>query len=315
MNYDYLIYINNNNLLTNCQKKTLINYNNLKFKFYIETNSNYQMKFLFDNIYKNNNIEEVARFELLLLHFTDYSTLKYIIRQILKKKITDTDIINIISKKLYKHHRINNIYEVCNKWIYAIESLLLIYNNKNDNINYLDIGCGDAKKTQIFAKKLNLKNDNIYCTDIQAWGPYQKDKKNIPFQFEYIIDNKLNYSDNKFDLVTCILTLHHILDLDNFITEIYRIVKPGGYLLIIEHSVYTDYDRLLINIQHSLYSALHDKKTDYIKNPDYINCYNSYEFHHMMNKKNFILTDSNILVFNNEFKLKYDNIFYAFYKK
>lgn len=311
---NYINYINNNNILTECHKKSLINYYNLKFNLYSETNSNYQIKTLFDDIYKKNNIEEITRLQLLLINFTNYDTSKIIIKK-LKKNIKDNKIIDILSKN--PKIRENNIYEVCNKWIYAIQNLSLYYlkNITNKNFNYLDIGCGDARKTMLFYKYLKLKKENVYCTDIKTWGPYQKDKKEIPFQFEFIMNNKLKYEDNKFDLVSCILTLHHIQDMNNFIKEIYRIIKPGGYLLLIEHSVYTDYDRLLINIQHLLYSALYDKKKNYLENPDYIYCYNMYELHYIMLKNNFIACKTDILVFNNEFKLKYDNIFYSFYKK
>ena len=186
-----------------------------------------------------------------------------------------------------------------------------------NNLKYLDIGCGSGKKTILFSKYLNLTKDNINGTDIKSWGPYQKNKKKLPFKFKYIENNKLNYADNSFDIISCILTLHHVEKLNIFIKEIYRILKKNGILILIEHCINKDNERLIINIQHMLYSALYDKQKDYIENPVYIECYNDYEWEYIMNNNNFICKDKNILNFGDQYSLKnkYDNIFYAFYEK
>jgi SAM-dependent methyltransferase len=159
-----------------------------------------------------------------------------------------------------------------------------------------------------------LNKENTYCTDIETWGPY-KNKTKIKYQFKPIINGKLNYENNTFDICTCILSLHHIDDLNNFIKEINRIIKPGGYFLLIDHSVYNDYDRLFINIQHMLYSVFYDKRKNYIENPDFIYCYNMYEWNYIITKNNFYLKKEDILSFGKEYSLNYDNIFYGFYQK
>jgi ubiquinone/menaquinone biosynthesis C-methylase UbiE len=179
----------------------------------------------------------------------------------------------------------------------------------------LDIGCGDGKKTSLFSKYVKVASQNIYCTDIETWGPYQKNKKELECKFKYIENNKLNYLDNEFDIITCILTLHHIQNMEDFIKEIYRIIKPGGYLLLIEHSIYTDYDRLFVNMQHLLFSALYDGKKDYVKNPDYIYCYNMYEWNFILEKNGFKFKKEDVVVFKNEYNINYDNIFYGFFTK
>jgi SAM-dependent methyltransferase len=303
---DYLIFINSYKI-TECQKKILLNYYKNKNNIYCKTNSNFQILTLFQNI--ESNIEEKARLKLLLNNFTNYNIVKYIFKKF-QNNIQDNEIINIINKNKKSYAP----KPICHKWDFAIQLLCSKLHDIEDII-YLDIGCGDARKTKLFYKYLNLSKENTYCTDIQSWGGYSKDKSSLPFQFKLINDNKLNYEDNKFNIVTCILTLHHISDLDLFIKEIYRIIKPGGYLLLIEHSVYTDFDRILINIQHMLYSALFDKRSDYIENPDFIHCYNSYEWDYIMINNNFKPKKNNVLNFGNEYSIKYDNIFYALYKK
>jgi hypothetical protein len=102
--------------------------------------------------------------------------------------------------------------------------------------------------------------------------------------------------------------------MDKIILEIKRILKNDGLLLLIEHNTYTDCDKLIINIQHLLYSALYDKKKNYIENPDYIQCYNKYEWNFIFEHYGFICKKMDVLVFDNEHQSGYDNIYYTFYK-
>jgi SAM-dependent methyltransferase len=322
---NYFNYINNNKIFSDCQKKSLINYFNLKNNFFVKNDSNIQINSYYLEAFKNKNIEELNRLIELLYKFSNFN-ISYNIINLLKKKkelIKDSDIVNIISnnkntKKMY------NKYKICNKWVYALEYISKKYINltcnlkgniKYDKIKYLDIGCGDANKTIIISQKLNLKKENVYCTDIESWGPYQKNKKLLPLEFKYIKNNKLDFNNNFFDIVSVILTLHHIKNLENFIKEIYRIIKKKGYLLLIEHSAYNDYDKIFINIEHLLYTALYDKRKNYVENPDYINCFNMHEWNFILSENNFEMKICETVPFKNEFENKYDNIFYALYAK
>ena len=325
---EYIDFINNNFYVTECQKKILIDIYNTKFSFYINQKSNKQFNTFIKEAIKNNNIEEITRLQLLFIHFSEFISFKLslILIDLLKtnKKITDTEFINYILKYNEDNKQINKKIEkpICDKWTYAIQYLSMMYNKfykqhkLTKDIKYLDICCGTGKKTGLFSKFLELKKEHTYCTDIDTWGPYKnKTKTRLPFQFKYITNGKLDYSDNTFDICTCILSLHHVTQLDDFINEIYRITKPGGYFLLIEHNVITDYDRIFINLQHMLYSIFFDKKTDYTDNPDYTYCYNMYEWNYIMKKHGFQLKMQNYLQFDTKQNINYDNCYFAFYKK
>jgi ubiquinone/menaquinone biosynthesis C-methylase UbiE len=257
---------------------------------------------------------EINRLELLFMHFVSIEGSKKLFRILKEKSITDREIINIINKK-------NNGIKLrqYRDWDYAIEYLSLIYKNNINksykNIKYIDICCGNGKKTNLFSKYLGLKKDETYGTDIDQWGPYKQELIKYNFKYKVIKEEKIDYEDNMFDIATCILSLHHIKDLEKFIREIYRIIKPNGYLLLIEHSVYNNYDRLFINIQHLLYTVFYDKRLNYIENPDYIYCYNMYEWNYMMSKNNLNAISYGNLNFEINCENKYDNIFYSYYKK
>jgi SAM-dependent methyltransferase len=48
------------------------------------------------------------------------------------------------------------------------------------------------------------------------------------------ITGKLNYPDNYFDLVTCFGTLHHIPNVSYVLSELCRVTRPGGFIMLRE---------------------------------------------------------------------------------
>ena len=48
------------------------------------------------------------------------------------------------------------------------------------------------------------------------------------------VSGKIPFEDNHFDLITCFGVLHHIPNVSYVFSELYRVLAPGGYLLIRE---------------------------------------------------------------------------------
>jgi SAM-dependent methyltransferase len=57
----------------------------------------------------------------------------------------------------------------------------------------------------------------------------------IPIDFSIFIYFIVYLDDNRVDLITCFVTLHHVPHLDLILSEFVRILRPGGYLIIREH--------------------------------------------------------------------------------
>jgi ubiquinone/menaquinone biosynthesis C-methylase UbiE len=53
--------------------------------------------------------------------------------------------------------------------------------------------------------------------------------------FSRLFDSILYLADNRVDLITSFVTFHHVSQLKETLTELARILRPGGYLILREH--------------------------------------------------------------------------------
>lgn len=285
----------------------------------IPKNSNIQINHLIEQIFKLNNVIYYNYLLQLFCHFMSFDDSIKLINHINGTKMTDSEILSYIDKNIKQEK--NKIYSnnyVCNRREYAFSFLKDCVNNViqlRNNVKYLDVGCGDGVKTNIFAKIFNIQKSRVHGTDIQSWGPYSTAKK-FDFDFKHIINDEIKYEDNTFDLMTCFLTLHHIKNMDKIISEMYRILKNNGILIIVEHDINNSSDQLIVDIEHLLYAHFYDKNKDYLKNPDYALYFNNMEFNYLLTKKNkfkLLHTDTYYETIDNH--KKYDQQFFQIYKK
>ncbi len=95
------------------------------------------------------------------------------------------------------------------------------------NKRVLDVGCYDGS-----ISKLLLPNKNeVYGVDISEKA-VELAKLNGIQAFTCDIEDKLPFLDNFFDVVVAGEIIEHIFDVDNFLNEINRILKIGGYLVL-----------------------------------------------------------------------------------
>lgn len=126
-------------------------------------------------------------------------------------------------------------------------------------VKYLDYGCGDCDVTDRCGKSLGLDIKNVYGADVKAWGNYSdKTRQTDKINFEVIIPNKpLSFSDGTFQVITCFMVLHHIDNLDFCLKELHRLLSDDGYLYITEHMVTNFVEKMLVDIEHSIYEIAH----------------------------------------------------------
>jgi ubiquinone/menaquinone biosynthesis C-methylase UbiE len=116
---------------------------------------------------------------------------------------------------------------------------------------YLDVGCFDGSITYEIGKYYNAKS--THGADIKQHKPTYD---NIIFSL--YDGKKLPYPDNTFDLITCLMTLHHVPveNLSLLISEISRVMKVGGVLILREHDLghtHTSLKSVVLDIMHDFY--------------------------------------------------------------
>ena len=102
------------------------------------------------------------------------------------------------------------------------------------NSEVLDYGCGVGPVIEKVLKFNPKKLTGIDISDISILKAKEKFQK-TESKVELLVDNCENtkFRDNKFDLVYGLGILHH-LKISNCISEISRILKPGGSIIFIE---------------------------------------------------------------------------------
>lgn len=94
----------------------------------------------------------------------------------------------------------------------------------------LDVGCGDGEKSHLI-KQLGLVEE-VYCVDIDENLLLKARKRNLLVYKVDLNKDKLPFPDEFFDVTICLDVVEHIINLDNLFTEIWRVLKPKGVLVI-----------------------------------------------------------------------------------
>lgn len=122
-----------------------------------------------------------------------------------------------------------------NSYKYAYHAL-----NEELGFNYLDknkkfdnvLSFGGAWGFELLPIIDRIKNITIIDSS-EKFGNNQILKKNIKY-FNPSITGKITFDNECFDLITCFGTLHHIPNVSYVLSEIIRVLRPSGYLLIRE---------------------------------------------------------------------------------
>lgn len=108
----------------------------------------------------------------------------------------------------------------------------------------LDAGCGDGE----IGKMLQIERRvNVHGVDISRKGVDLANKKGLHAKVADISVH-IPFRSNTFDLVISSETIEHVLNPDIFLKEIYRVLKPGGIILITTPNLSSWLNRLIMLI-------------------------------------------------------------------
>ncbi|AVP87392.1 hypothetical protein phytr_4420 [Candidatus Phycorickettsia trachydisci] len=106
--------------------------------------------------------------------------------------------------------------------------------NLKDVTLALDIGCGIGHWGRALYPLLSNNATLIGIDREEEWIKVAKDLAKGNLKYQQASAEKIPFPDNHFDLVTCQTVLIHVKDPKHVISEMLRVLKPEGKLLLIE---------------------------------------------------------------------------------
>jgi len=94
----------------------------------------------------------------------------------------------------------------------------------DENFRVLDIGCGDGRFLDLVPAK------HKFGVDVSSVGVELAKKKGIDAHVVDVEHDKLPFESNFFDMVFCMEVLEHVFDISLLLSEIKRVLKPGGHI-------------------------------------------------------------------------------------
>lgn len=100
---------------------------------------------------------------------------------------------------------------------------------KNRRANFLDLGCADGDLSIKVGKQIGTAN--IYGVEIMSEAIKESMGKGIRVK-KFDLNKRFDFKDDFFDVILANQVIEHLYSSDNFLSEIYRILKVGGYAII-----------------------------------------------------------------------------------
>jgi 2-polyprenyl-3-methyl-5-hydroxy-6-metoxy-1,4-benzoquinol methylase len=124
----------------------------------------------------------------------------------------------------------------------CLESFFL-YSSTTTNLNIADFGCGDLRASNVIHKQISQKNqiDHYYCIDIKA--PQERNQFEI---IEHDLNSpSLNILDESIDFAIALELIEHLWNVDVWLKEVQRILKPKGLFFLSTPNIAAWYNRIL----------------------------------------------------------------------
>jgi SAM-dependent methyltransferase len=94
----------------------------------------------------------------------------------------------------------------------------------------LEAGCGAGRFTEVLLKKgaILVSSDLSSAVEVNA--------ENFPVSHKHLVIqadiNDMPFSDESFDVVICLGVIQHTANTEQTVEDLYKLVKPGGWLVI-----------------------------------------------------------------------------------
>jgi SAM-dependent methyltransferase len=99
----------------------------------------------------------------------------------------------------------------------------------NSDAKFIDLGCDDGAITLAIAEKIKTKD--IFGVEIAEKKAKLAEERGVA-TYKFDLNGAFDLPSDYFDVVHANQVIEHLTNSDNFLSEIYRILKLGGYAVI-----------------------------------------------------------------------------------
>lgn len=133
----------------------------------------------------------------------------------------------------------------------------------NKKAYFVDLGCDDGNWSIRVAKK--IKTSNIFGVDYIDTQLIKAKKLGIKVK-KGNLNEKLQFPNNYFDAIHSNQVIEHLTEIDIYVSEIYRVLKPGGYVIISTENLSSWHNVISLILGWQAFSQ-HISKKYHIGNP------------------------------------------------
>lgn len=155
--------------------------------------------------------------------------------------------------RIYLHDAFNTNQQGWHSWFFERMNL-------TENLKILEIGCGNG---ELWKRNLHRvpTSCEITLTDLSE-GMIEEARMDIPnFEFRVMDAGDMMFSDNTFDVVIADHLMYLVADRDKVLSEIYRVLKPGGRVFVT--TLGANHMRELKELVHEFDTSWYLSKKDY----------------------------------------------------
>lgn len=120
------------------------------------------------------------------------------------------------------------MYQRKRAYEYNLDGILRLL-DVDKKARFCDLGCNDGKWTIRLAKK--IRSSSVYGVDLTEKRLVLANKLGVNIS-KSDLNDKLPFGSNYFDVIHANQVIEHLNNTDIFVSEVYRVLKKGGYAII-----------------------------------------------------------------------------------